>query len=94
MAKDLFKAQISIAILKEGNRYIAFSPAFDLSTSGKSVEDASKHFEEAVQLFFEETMEAGTLEQVLQDLGWKKGKLKWNPPVIVSQKAQTVMVPA
>ena len=94
MKKVAFEAKLSFAILKEGNRYIAFSPALDLSTSGSTEKDARKRFVEAAQLFFEETAEAGTLEQALQELGWKKGKSNWNPPVIISQETQTVMVPA
>jgi len=94
MRKSAFEAKLSVAILKEGNRYIAFSPALDLSTSGKTEKEARKRFGEAAQLFFEETTEAGTLERALRELGWKRAKSKWNPPMIVSQEAQTFMVPA
>lgn len=93
MKKNAFQAKLSVAILKEGNRYIAFSPALDLSTSGKTEREARKRFVEAAQLFFEETTEAGTLEKALGELGWKKAKTRWNPPVIVSQEAQTFTVP-
>jgi hypothetical protein len=38
----------------EGRRYIAFSPALDISTSGKTEKEAKKRFEEMVQIFLEE----------------------------------------
>lgn len=94
MKKTAFQAKLSVAILKEGNRYIAFSPALDLSTSGKTAREARERFGEAAQLFFEETVAAGTLTRALGELGWKKVKSRWNPPVIISQEAQTVLVPA
>lgn len=93
MKKAKFEVQLPVSILREGNRFIAYTPALDLSTSGKSYEEVKKRFAEIVEIFFEETSKRGTLEDILKDLGWKKISKGWNPPVVISQEAETVQVP-
>ena len=75
---------LPVSILKEGDTFIAFTPALDLSTCGDTFEEAKKRFSEIVNIFFEELVKKGTLEDVLLDLGWKKFQSRWNPPVVVS----------
>ncbi len=84
--------KLPVSIIKEGESYIAYTPALDLSTCANSYEKSKKRFGEAVAIFFEETMKKGTLEDALIDLGWKKVKSKWSPPVVVSQELQEVCV--
>lgn len=60
---------LPVSVLKEGKYFIAYSPALDLSTSGKSFTEAKNRFGEAVQIFFEELLEKGTLNEVLVELG-------------------------
>ena len=94
MRKNQLKFNLQISFLKEGNKYIAYTPALDLSTSGKSYAEAKKRFEEAVDIFFEELVKKGTLEEVLLDLGWRRTQAKWNPPLVVSQESQPIQVSA
>jgi len=89
----MLKFKLPVSILREGKKYIAYTPALDLSTSGKSYEEAKRRFSEIVNIFFEELIKKGTLEKVLRDLGWERVQAKWNPPVIVSQESQTIRVP-
>jgi len=93
MRKLNLEFKLPVSILREGKKYIAYTPALDLSTSGKSYEEAKKRFEEIVNIFFEELIKKGTLEEVLRDLGWKRVQAKWNPPMVISQDFQTVRVP-
>ena len=51
--KRFVQVKLSVEFIKQENRYIAYSPALDLSTSGKTFEEAKKHFAEAATLFFE-----------------------------------------
>jgi predicted RNase H-like HicB family nuclease len=83
---------LPISIIKEDKSYIAYTPALDLSTSGKNYEEAKKRFSEIVNIFFEEIIKKGTIENVLKDLGWKKIQAKWNPPIVVSQESQNIKV--
>ncbi len=85
--------KLSINISKQGKRFVAYSPALDISTSGKSKKDVQSKFEELVGLFFEEISEKGTIEQVLIDLGWKKIQNVFQPPV-VSHQTMSVRIPA
>ena len=75
---------IPVHITKQGSRFVAYTPALDISTSGKSEKDVKKKFGEIANLFLEEIIEAGTSEQVLSELGWKKVQKKWAPPKVVS----------
>ncbi len=91
MERLLFNLPVSI--IKEGNSFIAYTPALDLSTCADTYEKSKKRFEEIVNIFFEEIVKKGTLEDVLLGLGWKKVKSKWNPPVVISQESQRIQVP-
>lgn len=85
---------LQVSILKEGNRFIAYTPALDLSTSGKTHKEARERFEEAVQIFFEEISRKGTTDRALEELGWKKVQSEWQPPIEVSHESQQIKVPA
>ncbi|MBI2024950.1 MAG: hypothetical protein HYT03_02615 [Candidatus Harrisonbacteria bacterium] len=86
--------KLPVTILKEKSRYVAYSPAIDLSTSGKTFDEAQKRFAEASLLFFEEIIKEKTSDEVLSSLGWNKVHRNWKPPVVVSQQSATVTVPA
>ncbi|OGL61823.1 hypothetical protein A3C09_00580 [Candidatus Uhrbacteria bacterium RIFCSPHIGHO2_02_FULL_47_44] len=83
---------LPVTIFKEGDAFVAYSPALDLSTAGLSEQDAKRMFEEATQLFFEELAEMGTTESVLTDLGWEKEAGVFQPPMVVQQSMMQVRV--
>lgn len=74
---------LPVSVIKEGKNYVAYTPALDLSTSGKDYEEVKKRFHEIVNIFFEEIVKKGTMEEVLKELEWKKIKTKWNPPIVI-----------
>ena len=80
--------------MKQGKSFIAYSPVLDLSTSGKTLKDVQNKFSEIVYIFMEEIIEAGTINEVLSELGWKKVQQKWSPPQIISSKSIGVRLPA
>ncbi len=92
MKNSFIQFKLPVSIIKESKKFVAYSPALDLSTSGNSIKQAQSRFEEAVDIFFEEIIEKGTLSKVLTNLGWKQIKMKWTPPTIVEQKNQNVKV--
>ena len=92
MKKHSLKFNLPVSIIKEKNSFIAYTPALDLSTADDTYEGAKKRFEEIADIFFEEIIKKGTLEEVLTGLGWKKTKSKWNPPIVVSQELQEICV--
>lgn len=80
------EAKIPVILFEEGNKIIAYSPALDLSTCGDTERHARKRFAEAAKIFLQELTAMGTLEEVLEEYGWKKTskKNKWIPPVFKS----------
>ncbi len=90
MKKTMLQFNLPVSILREGKKYIAYTPALDLSTSGNTFEQAKKRFDEIVHIFFEEIVKENTTEQVLTELGWQKVNAKWNPPIVISNESQMV----
>ena len=92
MAKINFHFSLPVTFLKEKARFVAYSPAIDLSTSGKTFKQAKERFAEAAMLFFEEIYKKGTVDEALGDLGWEKRDKEWRPPVVVSQEPEMISV--
>jgi predicted RNase H-like HicB family nuclease len=93
MKKAYLSLNLQTSFLREGDKFIAYAPALDLSTSGDTYEQAKKRFEEVVEVFFEEIFNKGTLNEVLEGLGWKKVNAQWQPPLVVGQESQTINIP-
>lgn len=87
MSNDNFLFKLPVVITKQGNRFVAYTPALDISTSGKSEKEVRSRFEELANIFFEEIVEEGTLQDVLTELGWKRAQKKWAPPEVVSSSS-------
>ena len=92
MPKIKLDVKIPISVLKEGKNFVVYSPALDLSSSGKSYKQALARFNEAVEIFFEEIIKKGTLEEVLKELGWRKVRAQWEPPLVISQDLQRIRI--
>lgn len=90
--KMMFKVQVPVTIFKEGKTFIAYSSVLDLSTSAKTFELVRKRFFEAVQIFFEELVAKGTLNEVLRDLGWRKIASRWQAPIPITQDLAEIPV--
>lgn len=93
MKKARIQFALPVSILRENDSFIAYTPALDLSTVGDTFEEAKKRFEEAVQLFFEEIMEEGKMDQALTELGWRKQENIYSPPVVVSHMTENFSIP-
>ena len=93
MIKNFLKFQLQISFIKEGDQYVAYIPALDLSTSGHTLKQAQKMAKEITDIFFDECIKKGVLEEVLRDLGWRKtttSKGGWIPPQLVSQESMNI----
>lgn len=87
------KFSLPVTFLKEGKYFVAYTPALDLSTYGKTFDETKRRFEEVVRIFFKEIVGKGTLDNVLSDLGWKKMQKGWIPPLVVTHESQTFNLP-
>lgn len=93
MLKVQFSCSLPVSILKEGEVFVAYSPALDLSTYGKSFDEVQKRFNEVVEIFFEELIEKGTVNDVLSGLGWQKEQKSWVPPIIIANETRDFRIP-
>ena len=93
MLKNNLSFNLPVLITKQNKRFVAFTPALDVSTSGKSVKEVKKSFVELANIFLEEIFEAKTADDVLSELGWKKVQKKWNPPEIISSQSIGLQIP-
>ena len=86
------KANIPVIYLKEGDAFICYSPAFDLTAHGDTFEDAERSFARSLKLFIEHVNKKGTWQKVLQEYGWEKVKKEWNPPCIIGQENKEIEI--
>lgn len=91
--KNLFFS-LPVLITKQNKRFVAYTSALDISTSGKTEKEVRKRFVEIASIFLEEIIEAGTVNDVLSELGWKKAQKKWTPPEVVSSQSIGLQIPA
>jgi len=77
------KVQLNIQIWKEGEMYVSYIPQLDISSCGKTVDEAKDNIIEAIEAFLEEAKKMGTVDQVLEEAGFtfEEG---WNAPDIVA----------
>jgi len=92
MKKINFK--IPVTIFKEKNIFVAYTPALDLSTSGKTFAQVRERFAEAINIFFEEIERMGTTDEVLSGLGWQKIKQEWRSLVPLAHEMQEFQLSA
>lgn len=69
MKKLFVNVSLPVVFLREGDAYIAYTPVLDLSTVGKTLDQAKKRFDEAVKIFFEELVNEGTMDEALIENG-------------------------
>lgn len=99
MAQRLKKLAIKIPvqIIKEDNVFVAYTPALELCTQGDTYEESEQMLGEMIQIFFEECIERGTIEQVLTECGWTRvaHKKEWIPPKreVIADKNESFTVP-
>jgi len=89
----MFNVSLPVNILREGSKFIAYTPALELSTEGNTFEEAKKNFEEAVLIFFEEITQEKKTEDALSSLGWVRVNAKFVPPTMVSTQNETFSIP-
>ncbi|MDI6752512.1 MAG: hypothetical protein QME07_06675, partial [bacterium] len=63
--------KITIEFWKEGEVYVARCPELDMFSQGYSLEEARKNLFEVIEIQFEEMEDMGTLDEFLEDSGFK-----------------------
>ena len=86
------EANLPVIIFKERNRFIAYTPALDISTSGKTFNQVRKNFSILINLFMQESIKKGTLNEVLEEAGWAKVNNEWHHPMVISHETIPVRI--
>jgi len=71
-------------IFKEGDTYVAYVPALDLSSCGATDDEARHNIRDAVRGFLATGAEMGTLSDILEEAGYEPEGDGWRPPEFVS----------
>jgi hypothetical protein len=89
------ESKIPVLLFQEGDKIVAYSPALDLSTYGKDETQARRRFGEMVSIFLRECAEMGTIDEVLEECGWRRvaDESRWMPPVFKSYGEEKVQIP-
>jgi hypothetical protein len=66
------KIKVTEEIWKEGGMYVAYCPELDMSSCGKSIEDAKNNLKDVISINFSECKKMGTLDQLLQEAGFSE----------------------
>ena len=69
MVQVIFRAEI----FEEDNQYVGLCPELNVSSFGDTAEEAEASLQEAIEAFLEGCESLGTLEEVLEECGFKKG---------------------
>ncbi len=88
------EAKITVLFFEEGDKVIAYSPAFDLSSCGDTEGIARDRFAEAVAIFLSEINKMGTLNEVMEECGWHRvpEKQGWYPPIYKTRE-EAISIP-
>ena len=91
-----YNYKLPVMILREGDYFVIHTPALDLSVQGRTKLEVQRRFVEAVQLFLEELERKGSMDEVLEELGWEKhARQPWQPPQLVGAPTEIeVAIPA
>lgn len=92
--KHGLQVELDVMLVKEGDYWVALSPALRVTGYGKTQAEAKKSFAAEADIFFEETAERGTLEKLLIEYGWVLQKGDYRPPTGVDQLSVTNLLQA
>jgi hypothetical protein len=71
-------------IFKEGDTYVAYVPALDLSSCGATDDEARRNIRDAVRGFLAASADLGTLDEILAESGYEPEGEGWRGPQFVS----------
>jgi predicted RNase H-like HicB family nuclease len=71
-----FHVTVPATVEREDDVFVSCCPPLDVYSQGATEREALNNLVEALQLFFETSLEMGTLHQVLAECGFKQTKNK------------------
>jgi len=84
--------EYTVQIWKEDSQFVAHAMPIDVMSSGETPEAARIALDEAVNLFIAAATDMGTLEEILQETGYRLENGKWiSPEWIAVEKHRTII---
>lgn len=77
------EVQVDVVLVKEGEFFVALCPSLNVSSYGHTEQEAKIVFDEALQIFINETDKRGNLEKEVLRNGWilqQYPSLSYKPP--------------
>ncbi len=85
--------QFTTRIFKEGRTFVAHALELDVSSCAGSQDKAIRNLKEAVRLYLEEAGRMGTLELILEEADYSRGKQKFASPEVISVQRMSLPLP-
>jgi predicted RNase H-like HicB family nuclease len=82
----------TVQIWREGKHFIAHAMPLDVASCGDTPDTARLALNEAVRLFVTSAEEHGTLDEVLDEAGYKREKSRWQAPEWVCFERHSALV--
>ena len=79
-------------IFKEGETYVAYALALDVSSCGATDEEARRNIRDAVRGFLAASAKMGTMNEILEEAGYRQDGESWQAPEFVSVDRLAVSV--
>jgi predicted RNase H-like HicB family nuclease len=83
------RIEYTVQIWEESSQYVAHAMPLDVMSSGATPEAARRALDEAVRLFLQTAADNGTMEEVLQEVGYTIQDGQWVSPVWVGVERHT-----
>lgn len=75
---------VTVHIFREGDMCVAHVPELDVSSCGKTIDEARRNIQDAVKGFLDTAEETGTLNDVLEESGYRFEQGRWHAPEFVA----------
>jgi predicted RNase H-like HicB family nuclease len=86
------KIEYTVQIWNEGDQFVAHAMPLDVMSSGKTPDQARKALDEAVHLFLSTAEEMGTIEELLDEAGYRAEHGSWiSPSWVAWEKRDAVL---
>jgi len=88
------EVNLTVMVWKEEQPYVAYAPELDVSSCGRTANQAKSRLREAISLFVEDAARRGTLEDILSESGFEKHGNKLRPRRILARERLRLTLPA
>lgn len=82
----------TIQVFQEGRTYVAYTPELDVSSCGRTLDEARGNLGDAVRGFLKSAERQGTLNAILEEAGFVRKRSHWSTPPMVTLDRFSVSV--